>query len=527
MAPAKQRKGRGVVEISDSEVNPMAPLQQLKKGKTKADMNFLPRPVEDNGSQSNTQHHNPLLRMTGPDDRFGFKSSSTDKQDPREATQPISHSSKKAIGESIEDEVRKDRMWDLDEHDHNDQPSEDEDSLLWDTQKSSVDRMALCGDEDDEDGDAQMDLDQGDFDSQDSGNDAHHEATDTFDGPPVHVKLAQGLISIHPALDLITPPSNKAPSEKTALIRVRPECPPAHFSVSHSKSPCSSLFHKLVPHRRSPTHLCPGILLSQIEHLLPLLVQADLTLEVPHLFNTANLETLGFYPASWQAFLQAAKLEMQLQAILLHPLPVHQEAVILAQEVLGAVLWTYHMKEVKLDNGYFPEYKLCDNLFTFHTELKKIVISIAKQLYSIFSKGNSMHKERISAAAAKLLKTSEYLWLPDSSEGKYTNFVSQVLKEACLSFYYGNSKKALKVTDKFQDGIPVNGLILVAAVTKGVLSGFCDSGTDKSINKLMAILEHCVELEEMLKEWADEGMIGELRNDSDSAAGSDDINIII
>ncbi|KAG2028781.1 hypothetical protein BDR03DRAFT_1019359 [Suillus americanus] len=199
MAPARQRKGRGAVEISDSEVNPMAPSQQLKKGKKKADTNFLPRPVEDDDSQSNTQRRNPFLRMAGPDDRFGFKSSSTDKQDPREATQPIGRSSKKAVGESVEDEARKDRMWDLDErdelendelendadeHDHNDRPSEDEDSLLRDTREASVDRMALCGDEDnegDEDGDTQMDPDQGDFDSRDSGNDTHHEATDTFD----------------------------------------------------------------------------------------------------------------------------------------------------------------------------------------------------------------------------------------------------------------------------------------------------------------------------------------------------------
>jgi len=88
--------------------------------------------------------------MAGPDDRFGFKSSSTEKQDPQEATQPIGCSSKKAVGESIEDEARKDRMWDLDErdelendelendadeHDHNDRPSKDEDSLLWDTRE--------------------------------------------------------------------------------------------------------------------------------------------------------------------------------------------------------------------------------------------------------------------------------------------------------------------------------------------------------------------------------------------------------
>jgi hypothetical protein len=60
--------------------------------------------------------------------------------------------------------------------------------------------------------------------------------------------------------------------------------------------------------------------------------------------------------------------------------------------------------------------QLCDDLFTFCTELKKIVISIAKQSYGIFLKGNSVHKEHVSAAAAKLLKTGEYLRLPDSSE---------------------------------------------------------------------------------------------------------------
>jgi hypothetical protein len=40
MAPARQRKGRGAVEISDSEVNPMAPSQQLKKGKKKVSDSF-------------------------------------------------------------------------------------------------------------------------------------------------------------------------------------------------------------------------------------------------------------------------------------------------------------------------------------------------------------------------------------------------------------------------------------------------------------------------------------------------------
>ncbi|KAG2101104.1 uncharacterized protein F5147DRAFT_776832 [Suillus discolor] len=600
MAPARQQEGRGTVKASDSEVNSMAPSQQLKKGKK--------------------------------------KSSSADKQDPWEATQPIGRSSKKAIGESLECEARKDRMRDLDERDesenganeqdHNDQPGKDEDSLLRDTQEAPVDRMALYGDED---SDTYMDLDQGDFDSQVSDDDTHHEATDTFNalehhqmkngqckapspthlarahvsfclsctiidmcpsllantGPPIHVKLARSLISIHPVMDLVAPPSNEHAllpllgtwpldarlTEHHLKKSHRPMCGQSvhlHTSLLLVQSPLNTylilppsancllvstlqLSLWFLPVTNCPPlmdglchSLCPGILLSQIGHLLPLLVQADLTLVVPHLFNAANLEMVRGAPTN-----KAAKLEMWLQAVLLHPLPVHQDVVVLAQEVLSAVLWTYHMKKVKLDNGYFPEYKmpmsqlLCDDLFTFRMELKKIVISIVKQLYGIFSKGNSMHKERISAAAAKLLKTGEYLRLPDSSEGEYTNFVSQVLKEACLSFYYGNSKKALKLTDKFQHQIPVNGLILVAAVAKGVLSGFHDSGTDKvpdltadtcradfnilrkSVDKSMDVPERHVELEEMLKEWAEEGMIGELRNELDSAAGSEDINIII
>ncbi|KAG2351829.1 hypothetical protein BDR07DRAFT_1500142 [Suillus spraguei] len=181
---------------------------------------------------------------------------------------------------------------------------------------------------------------------------------------------------------------HRAPSEKTALTHVRLERPPAHFSVSHSKSARSSSFHKLSSCRRFPTqsmvsssHKLPSSHRWSLSQSLPRhSVQPDQTPSpAPSSSRSnsrsaspvqcsksgdgawctnqqANSSKLGFYPASWQAFLQAAKLEMRVQAILVHPLPVHQEAVILAQEVLSAVLWTYHTKKVKLDNGYFSEY---------------------------------------------------------------------------------------------------------------------------------------------------------------------------
>lgn len=80
---------------------------------------------------------------------------------------------------------------------------------------------------------------------------------------------------------------------------------------------------------------------------------------------------------------------------------------------------------------------------------------------------------------------------------------------------------------------------------KGVLSGFSKTGTDKlpdlsadkcrsdfnslrrSVDKLMDILEHHEELEDMLAQWAMIGM-GEFVH-GDASAGSDleDVNIIL
>ncbi|KAG1894037.1 uncharacterized protein F5891DRAFT_1195728 [Suillus fuscotomentosus] len=172
--------------------------------------------------------------------------------------------------------------------------------------------------------------------------------------------------------------------------------------------------------------------------------------------------------------------------------------------------------------------ELCDDLFTFCTELKKVTIPIAKRAYDIFPQGSTMRKEevqkQVTAAATRLLKSGDYLRLPDSSGGTFKNFMVQALKDACLEFYYSNSKKALKNTDKFCHTIPVNTMLLVAAVLKGVISGFQETGTDKvpdltaeqcrihfanlwkSVDKLLEVPERRKELEDMLDQWARTGM---------------------
>ncbi|KAG1844287.1 hypothetical protein C8R48DRAFT_780343 [Suillus tomentosus] len=219
----------------------------------------------------------------------------------------------------------------------------------------------------------------------------------------------------------------------------------------------------------------------------------------------------------------AAKLEMHLQAIPMHPVPEHRDALQLAQEVIDTELWIYHEKKIKLENSYFLQYRtqmarlLCDDLFTFRTELKKVIISITKTSYGIFPKGAVARKEEmqksVTANTTKLLKTGDYLHSPDSSDGRWKNFVSQALKDSCLEFYCSNSKKALKNTEEFQRSIPVNGLLLVAIMIKGVITGFRETSTDKvpdlSADKLDSLVdnpERGRKLEEMLEEWPMTGM---------------------
>jgi hypothetical protein len=47
---------------------------------------------------------------------------------------------------------------------------------------------------------------------------------------------------------------------------------------------------------------------------------------------------------------------MRLQAVLSHPIPEHQDALKLAQEVLDAELWASHQKKLKFAHGEFSLY---------------------------------------------------------------------------------------------------------------------------------------------------------------------------
>ncbi|KAG1901599.1 uncharacterized protein F5891DRAFT_1187470 [Suillus fuscotomentosus] len=369
--------------------------------------------------------------------------------------------------------------------------------------------------------------------SQSSDHPRSRQCVPSVDASSVQVPTSRRRLSpSHPPKLYIRPKSPRQHSYQPATSMQHTsyasfcKCSPSQTSSDHATTPSHSLSHSTTP------------------------IQARCTRNVKT--TQENPSKLGFYPPCWQGFLQVAKLQMQLQAVLTHPIPEHKDAVQLAQEVLDAELWVCHQKKLKFEDGYFPAYSLqmcqllCDDLFTFRTELKKVVISIAKLSYDIFPKGTSLRLEEIKkhviAAATKLLKTGDYLRIPDSSDGKFKNFVSQALKDVCLKFFYGDSKKVLKNMDDFHQTIPANALILM----KGVISGFSETGTNRSpelpadrcrtdfnklwtsVDKLLNIPELREELEEMLQQWAKIGMSESDWHADGSAAGSDvDINIIL
>ncbi|KAG1906125.1 uncharacterized protein F5891DRAFT_975576 [Suillus fuscotomentosus] len=542
MAPTRRKKASDDLNISDSEENPMAP-SQLKGRKQKVAASTPKSSVEPNSSQPESEH--ARLHIACPSDRFGFKPSQS------QATHPIGHNHEVA-GSEVAEEDLEDRsgLGDLDDFDE------------WGKSGDGDDLM--------------------EFDETKPGR--KDERTDTIPYDVLkHHQNSRGHT-------LTRNTRSKSPCQYSHKHMPRRRSPETHTSSTHLKPPQRAPRKGPSAKAGSAHGLCiqAEVMISPpVDHLLidaPQLgqqlffltqclhIQAGVMIQPPvdHLVDAPQL--------SQQLSLLAQGLRVQAGVMITLPADclrgdspqLSQQLFSLAQDLhirvhpvdhlLDIPCRGYHIGEPLdpitcvliplfqailtpvlivpcLNQGYFPQYStqmsrlLCNDLFTFRTELKKIIISIVKQLYSIFPKANVGQKDAIqwhvAEAASKLIKSGNYLRLPDSSSGKYKNFVSQVLKDACIDFYYGNGKKALKLTEEFRKMIPVNALILVSVVAKGILTGFRDTGTDKSVDTLMTNPKRRQEVESMLEEWADVGMMGELQDDSDSAAGSNDINIIL
>ncbi|KAG1900143.1 uncharacterized protein F5891DRAFT_1188831 [Suillus fuscotomentosus] len=429
MALTRRTKALNDLYISNSEENPMVP-SQLKRTRKKVAASTPKDPVESDSPcpESECAH----LYVAHPSDRFGFKPLQSQSQ----ATQPTSHTHKEATSEVTEwDSEKHRRQGDIDDFDESGKSADEHE--MQDERRAIVDDFR---EQDDDEDLMEFDQSQSGREDKDEGLLINVHPNVCLVSPLRHIllPLALSLLRVHiekchlqrlvllMAYLMVLPPTDylllgapllgpqafwlaQGPIQAEVVIPPAADCLLIALPVAQQPFPLAQdLLAWVYPMVQPPVVQPPvdcllvdvpcrdhhiGKPLNLIASFLIPLLQAALAL--------TNPSKLGFYPPCWQAFLQAAKLEMRLQAVLTHPIPEHKDVLQLAREVLDVVLWKYHSKKIKIENGYFPEYRaqmsflLCDDLFTFRTELKKIILSIAKQLYGIFPKGSIAQKDAI------------------------------------------------------------------------------------------------------------------------------------
>ncbi|KAI5993245.1 hypothetical protein EDD15DRAFT_2367512 [Pisolithus albus] len=248
--------------------------------------------------------------------------------------------------------------------------------------------------------------------------------------------------------------------------------------------------------------------------------------------------TAGFFPPLWNKLFDLAKSRMRLYVALEEPVPRHEVAIQgQCSEILFEVLAHYEEKNLEVEAGYYPQYKLdmakliFADTHTFRSEIKKAAIRIIPAQYQLFPPPSATteadRRRAIKIRAEEILKGGAYLRGEVDAQGKTSNFAHDALKYVCLAVYYSNSVKSLRQFAEFQQYVPYKALLLVAAIIHEVLCiykthGFIpkesklssealDSAFNTMVPKLEAVLSHAYhgpKLNAMLEEWANLGMTG-------------------
>ncbi|KAF8141799.1 hypothetical protein EV363DRAFT_1150467 [Boletus edulis] len=247
--------------------------------------------------------------------------------------------------------------------------------------------------------------------------------------------------------------------------------------------------------------------------------------------------TLSFYPSSWHKLLDLAKAHMCLHVAVENGFPQLATAVdSKCLEVLGEVVAHFEANQWEVDAGYLLRYRteMCRLIFndmqTFHSDVKKAAMKFICHGYDLFPPSNVRTDEEQFAAvmtkANDVLSTSSYLHGEPDQNGKTSKFAHKIFKEIVLDFYYNNSSKSLHQFPEFQDVVPYQALLLVAAMVHGLLCQFRAHGfiDEKSANlnsqstqsayvelteqmeMVLAHDYHGPKLDRMLHGWARTGM---------------------
>ncbi|KDQ57873.1 hypothetical protein JAAARDRAFT_193360 [Jaapia argillacea MUCL 33604] len=232
------------------------------------------------------------------------------------------------------------------------------------------------------------------------------------------------------------------------------------------------------------------------------------------------------YDPTWRSILRAAKAKYKAWISSQEAFPTVEMASLEAAESIGESIDDYQERfQTKVDSSAIDEEMLLlihDEGSTFRGELKRFSRTMVKSHYNISEPpGFTSSMAHISVANLRkclvnqLLTDGTFLHGPRDHLDRPTNFSHPVIKEICVSFFYGNkSKLGLCFPDIFGEKIPTATIALVATVVKNCLdewtSGY-HSGVEFSSVQYQDCYEEC------------KGMMRQLQDDSVEGAAFEDM----
>ncbi|KAG2127096.1 hypothetical protein DEU56DRAFT_958832 [Suillus clintonianus] len=252
---------------------------------------------------------------------------------------------------------------------------------------------------------------------------------------------------------------------------------------------------------------------------------------------------LGWYGPRWKSFLEDTKGECRVQHAIENPFPkLVKDLTGSVNEVLMASLVEWLESGQHVEEGIWPDHKhdmaklLYEDLSTWRSDLKKIVINIVPSMYNLIPPPHIPPQQRaawVTAAAGELLEDAKFLRNGLDDLGKTQNAAHPALREAVISFFYTSSYRvARRRPEIFRTQLPLECLALVCTAVNCVLDGLAKNGSGKSfpkftakeygslysltVTKLQGILEHSYhgpKLVQQLRSWARAGWQGLLFRD--------------
>ncbi|KAG1819136.1 uncharacterized protein BJ212DRAFT_1479246 [Suillus subaureus] len=244
---------------------------------------------------------------------------------------------------------------------------------------------------------------------------------------------------------------------------------------------------------------------------------------------------LSWYPPQWKTFLEEAKSECHVQHVIENAfLDTVKDLPLSVTEALMSSLIKWLEAGNKVEAGIWPEHKadtaklLYEDLSTWHSDLKKIAISIMPSMYNLIPPAEVPPQARtawVENAASELLDESFFLRDGVDDLGKTNNAAHPALKAAAVTFFYtGSYRITHRRPNVFKEELPLESLALVCTAYNCVFNGLIKNGSGKYFPKFTAkdyssvyfsmvaelknIMKHEYhgpKLTQQLHEWAAEG----------------------